>query len=47
MQLQTDPYKEQWSKNRPVHEVRIGRVKAAVWENETQNGSRFDVTVMS
>lgn len=33
------------SKNRPVQEIRIGRVKAAVWENETQNGSRFNVTV--
>jgi len=33
------------SANRPVHEVRLGRVKAAIWENETQNGTRFNVTV--
>ena len=30
--------------NRPVHEVRIGRVRAAIWENETQNGMRHNVT---
>jgi hypothetical protein len=30
--------------NRPVHEVRLGRIKAAVWENETQNGKRHNVT---
>jgi hypothetical protein len=31
--------------NRPVHEVRIGRVRAAIWENETQNGTRHNVTL--
>ena len=30
---------------RPVHEVRLGRIKAAVWENETQNGVRHNVTI--
>ena len=33
------------TKARPVHEVRMGRVKAAIWENETQNGARHNVTV--
>jgi len=33
------------TKSRPVHEVRLGRVKAAIWENETQNGTRHNVTV--
>lgn len=33
------------TKARPVHEVRLGRVKAAIWENETQNGARHNVTV--
>lgn len=33
------------SNNRPVQEIRMGRVKAAIWENETQNGPRFSVTV--
>jgi hypothetical protein len=31
--------------NRPVHELRMGRVRAAVWENETQNGTRHNVTI--
>lgn len=32
-------------KNRPVHEIRLGRIKAAIWENETPSGSRHNVTV--
>lgn len=31
--------------NKPVHEVRLGRIKAAIWENETQNGARHNVTL--
>ena len=31
--------------NRPVQEIRMGRIKAAIWENETQQGTRFNVTV--
>ncbi len=30
---------------RPVHEVRLGRIRAAIWENETTNGTRYNVTV--
>ena len=30
---------------RPVHEIRLGRIKAAIWENETQNGTRNNVTI--
>ena len=30
---------------RPVQEIRMGRIRAAIWENETQNGRRFNVTV--
>lgn len=33
------------TKNRPVHEVRMGRIKAAIWENDTQTGVRHNVTV--
>jgi len=29
----------------PVHEVRFGRIKAAVWENSTENGVRHNVTI--
>jgi len=32
------------SKQKPVHEVRLGRIKAAIWENDTQNGTRHNVT---
>jgi len=33
------------AKARPVHEIRLGRVKAAIWENKTQTGTRHNVTV--
>jgi hypothetical protein len=29
---------------KPVHEERVGRVKALVWANPTENGVRFNVT---
>lgn len=29
---------------KPVHEIRLGRIRAAIWENETQNGLRHNVT---
>jgi hypothetical protein len=32
------------AKNQPVHEERLGRMKAVVWENDTANGSMFNVT---
>lgn len=30
---------------KPVHEVRLGRVRAAVWENPTKNGAMHNVTL--
>lgn len=33
------------TKTRPVHELRMGRIRAAIWANETQNGMRHNVTV--
>jgi hypothetical protein len=30
---------------KPVHEVRLGRIKAAIWENEGDNGIRHNVTI--
>ena len=30
---------------RPVHEVRMGRIRAAIWANETTNGRRHNVTL--
>ena len=32
-------------KQRPVHEVRLGRVRAAIWENQTDGGVRHNVTL--
>lgn len=31
------------SKDKPVHEVRVGVVKAAIWANETKHGIRDSV----
>ena len=33
------------AKSKPVHEVRLGRIKAAIWANETDNGVRHNVTI--
>jgi hypothetical protein len=33
------------SSKKPVHEIRVGRIRAAIWENETQNGSLHNVTL--
>jgi hypothetical protein len=33
------------SSKKPIHEIRLGRIKAAVWENETDNGIRYGVTL--
>lgn len=30
--------------NKPVHEIRIGRVRAAVWENDSARGVMHSVT---
>ena len=32
------------SKAKPVHEVRLGSVKAAIWKNENETGIRYNVT---
>jgi len=33
------------TKKPPVKELRLGRIKGLVWENETRNGLRFSVTI--
>ena len=33
------------AKNRPVHEIRFGRIRAAIWQNETETGTRHNVTI--
>ena len=30
---------------KPIHEIRLGRIKASIWENQTENGSRHNVTL--
>ena len=32
------------TKQKPIHEVRLGHIKAAVWRNETEAGVRYNVT---
>jgi hypothetical protein len=34
------------SKQKPVHEIRLGRIKATIWENETEQGTRHNVNVV-
>ena len=34
----------QTQKQKPISEVRLGHVKAAVWKNETEAGVRYNVT---
>ncbi len=36
--------KQSSEKTRPVHEIRLGRIKGAIWANETQTGIRHNVT---
>lgn len=31
-------------KTKPITEVRLGTIKAAVWKNETENGVRYNAT---
>lgn len=38
------PTPEETMKNKPIHEVRLGMIKAAVWKNETETGTRYNVT---
>jgi hypothetical protein len=32
------------TKAKPTSEVRLGKIKAAIWANETDNGIRYNVT---
>jgi hypothetical protein len=32
-------------KAKPIHEVRLGAIKAAIWKNDTANGVRYNVTL--
>lgn len=30
---------------KPIHEIRLGAIKAAIWQNESTNGIRYNVTI--
>jgi hypothetical protein len=30
---------------RPVHEIRLGRLKATIWENDTKDGIRHNISL--
>ena len=32
--------------NRPVHEIRLGHIKAVIWANETEAGIRHNVSLV-
>ena len=32
------------AKEKPIHEVRLGSIKAAVWKNDTEKGVRYNTT---
>ena len=38
------PKEKEKAKVKPVHEVRLGRIKATIWANQTDNGIRYNVT---
>jgi len=40
-----EPKAEAVANRKPIHEIRMGRIKAAIWQNETDNGIRYNVTV--
>ena len=44
MATATQPRKSD-AKPKPVHEIRLGKIKAAIWANETDNGIRHNVTI--
>jgi len=39
-----DDFRMQTKKQKPIHEVRLGHIKAAVWKNETEAGVRYNAT---
>ncbi len=37
--------KSETKRSRPIHEVKAGMVKAAIWANDTTRGTRYSVTI--
>ena len=42
---QPEPEPQAEEPRRPIQEFRLGRIKAAVWANDTQLGTRHSVTI--
>ena len=42
-----DPHGDhpQEDRAKPVHEIRLGRIRAAVWLNDTESGPRYNVQI--
>jgi len=40
-----EPKGSSTTSNKPVHQIRMGRVHCAIWLNETESGKRHNVTV--
>ena len=38
------PASQESPKQRPVHEIRLGRIRAAIWANQNDNGTWYNVT---
>lgn len=32
-------------KEKPIHEIRLGRIKAVIWPNQTENGVRHNTII--
>ena len=39
-----EPKADAMLSRRPIHEIRMGRIKAAIWQNETDGVTRYNVT---
>jgi hypothetical protein len=44
-QKPTDRTDQEQPSRQPVHEIRLGRIKAAIWANPTDDGVRYATTV--
>lgn len=42
--MEREPMHGPGAKARPVHELRLGGIKAAIWRNETETGVRYNST---
>ncbi len=45
MCLTQNEMEDEQMSNRPAHEIRLGAIRAAIWQNRTQNGERYNVTL--